>query len=62
MGDTRFRTTPAMPLSGRKSRMPFTTAAAVRARPRPSSTSTAGVRVARARSQALASALRPMPS
>ena len=50
MGDTRLRITPRMPLSDRKSLIPFTAAAAVRARPRPSSTSTAGVPVARARS------------
>ena len=50
MGDTRLKTTPRMLLSGRKSRIPFATAAAVRALPRPSSTSTAGVLVTRAKS------------
>ena len=49
MGDTRFKTTPRIWLSGRKVFIPCTTAAKVRALPRPSTTSTAGVRVALAR-------------
>ena len=55
MGDTRFKITPRMPLSGRKVCMPWTTAARVPALPRPSTTSTAGVWVTWARRYALAS-------
>ena len=50
MGETRFKITPRMWLSGRKEAKPFTSAAAESARPLPSRTSTAGTSAARARS------------